>query len=90
MRLNRTPFGPEVLFLLWFFEAERFRVVEGDTYKGTLYFDPKSVRVFDPVGSDVVRAIWPEFKGFSHVKWSLNPNNYPAFEKRLTGVEGPK
>lgn len=55
-----------------FVEAERFEVLEGDTYKGALYFDPQSVKVFDPVGSDVVSAIWPEFKGFSHVKWSLD------------------
>lgn len=51
-----------------FIEAERFKGTEGDTYKGALYFDPKSVRVFDQVGSDVVSEIWPEFKGFSHVK----------------------
>jgi hypothetical protein len=26
-----------------------------NTYKGALYFDPKSVKVFDPIGSDVVK-----------------------------------
>jgi hypothetical protein len=71
-------------------EVGRFEAAEGETYKGALFFDPKSVRVFDPVGSNVVSAIWPEFKGFSHVKWSLNPKGYAAFEKKLTGVEGPK
>ena len=71
-------------------EVERFEAAEGETYKGALYFDPKSVRVFDPVGSDVVSAFWPEFKGFSRVKWSLNPKGNAAFEKKLTGVEAPK
>jgi hypothetical protein len=72
-------------------EVERFNAAEGDTYKGALYFDPQSVRIFDPVGSDVVSAIWPdEFKGFGHVKWSLNSRGYPEFERRLTGVEGPR
>jgi hypothetical protein len=71
-------------------EVEKFKAAEGATYKGALYFDPKSVRIFDPVGSNLVSAIWPEFKGFSRVKWSLEPKGYPAFEERLTGVESPK
>jgi hypothetical protein len=70
-------------------EVERFNASEGDTYKGALYFDPKTIRVFDAVGSEVVGSIWPEFKAFSHVKWSLNPRGLPAFEQGLTGVESP-
>jgi hypothetical protein len=67
--------------------VERFKTPEGGTYKGALYFDVNSIQVFDPVSADVVSAIWPEFKGFSHVKWSLNPKGYAAFEQKLKGVE---
>ena len=73
-----------------FFEAERFGEPDADGYEGALYFDVKSIRVFDPVGSDVVSKIWPEFKRFSHVKWSLNPKGYAAFQRALKHVEAPK
>jgi hypothetical protein len=58
-------------------------------YKGALWFDPKSIRTFQPVGPDEVRAIWPEFRRFGHVKQYLDPANYPAFEKQLIGVATP-
>ena len=61
-----------------------------DGYKGALYFDVKSIRVFDPIGPDVVSRIWPNFKGFSQVKWSLPPTGYAAFERELKRVEAQK
>ena len=69
---------------------ERFERPEKGTYRGALYFDVNSIRVFDPIGTEVVAAIWPEFKGFSHVKWTLDPKGLAEFERRLTGVEQPK
>jgi len=69
-----------------------YRFLEPDEdYNGALYFDPKTIRVFDKIGSDVVSRIWPEFKGFSHVKWKkLNPKRYPVFEGKLKHVRTPK
>jgi hypothetical protein len=71
-------------------EVERFHTPEKGTYWGALYFDVNSIRVFDPIGPEVVAGIWPEFKGFSHVKWTLAPKGLAEFEGKLTGVERPK
>ena len=71
-------------------DVERFKTAEKGTYNGALYFDVKSIRIFDPVGADVVSSVWPEVKRFSHVKWSLDPERYAAFEQKFTGVEKPE
>ena len=68
--------------------ATQFEKADDDGYKG--YFNFKSIRVFDPVGSDVISAIWPEFTGFGHVKQKLDPKGYAAFEQKLTGIRTPK
>lgn len=68
-------------------KGERFDTPEGGTYRGALYFYPNSIRVFDPIGPEVVAGIWPEFKGFSQVKWDLDPKGLTQFERKLTGVE---
>ena len=57
-----------------------------DGYEGSLQFEPTSIKVFDPVGEDVIREIWPEMKKFSHVRWELDAARYAVFESRLTGV----
>src|SRR5437868_3406403 len=54
-------------------EVERFDMPEKGTYHGALHFDVKSIKVFDPIGPDIVAGIWPEFKRFSHVKQRLEP-----------------
>jgi len=59
-------------------------------YGGALYFDPASIKVFDPVGPDVVRAVWPKVTRFGQAKWALDPLSYPEFERQLTGIETPK
>jgi hypothetical protein len=71
-------------------EVERFETPEKGTYRGALFFDVNSIRVFDPIGSEVVAGIWPEFKGFSHVKWALDPTGFAEFDRKLTGVKSPK
>jgi hypothetical protein len=73
-----------------FDRRERFDPPQGD-YHGALYFDPASIRVFEPVGAEVLREVWPgEFTGFSRIKQSLSPAKYPAFERRLVDVELPQ
>jgi hypothetical protein len=69
--------------------VERFKQPEHGTYWGALYFEIDSIRVFDPVGEERLRAIWPKFRRFSQAKLSLDPMGYPEFERSLTGVEAP-
>jgi len=68
-------------------DVERFATPQEGVYRGALYFDAGSIRVFDPVGSDAVVAVWPKFKRFSHVKQKLAVEGLAEFESKLTGVE---
>lgn len=72
-----------------FSRAQPFDQPDPQGYKGGLYFDAKTIKVFDPVDADGVRKIWPNFKGFSHVRQSLPLKGYPAFAQSLKGVESP-
>jgi len=65
----------------------RFPEADESGYKGTLNFDLKSIKVFDPIGAEVVSKIWPEFNGFSHAMRELDAKGYPEFEKTLTGIK---
>jgi hypothetical protein len=73
-----------------FTRRQKFEKPDEAGYKGKLYFDVKSIRVFDPVGRDVLREIWEEFNDFSQVMQKLDPAGYPEFEKKLNGVQTPK
>jgi hypothetical protein len=55
--------------------------------KGALHFEVGSIRTFEPVDAEMMRAVWPAFRAFGHVKQFLNPMRYPAFKRRLKGVE---
>jgi hypothetical protein len=54
-----------------------------------LHFDPTSFRIFDPVGAQAMRQVWPTFRAFGHAKQRLNPARYPAFIKRLKNIAVP-
>jgi len=70
--------------------CERFAEPE-DGCVGALHFDPTSVRVFDPVGADVMAEVWPrQFPGFGQAKTRLDGDRYPLFLARLTNVRAPK
>jgi hypothetical protein len=69
--------------------TERFGKAKGG-YEGALYFDARSIKIFDPIGPTDVFRIWPEFKGFGRAKWSLNPARYPTFITELLGIETAK
>lgn len=56
---------------------------------GAMHFEPRSVRVFDPVGPEVVRAVWPTFVRFGQAKHALDPAGWPAFVEQLANVRGP-
>jgi hypothetical protein len=56
---------------------------------GELHFEPDSFRTFDPLDVGAMRAIWPRFRGFGHVKQHLNPMRYGAFVRRLKSLASP-
>ncbi|ALO36131.1 hypothetical protein CMT41_16385 [Colwellia sp. MT41] len=59
-------------------------------YNGALYFDINTIKVFDPVGSELIRSIWPEeFNGFSQATTKLNEDFLSVFEEKLTGLKTP-
>lgn len=56
---------------------------------GTIYFDPASIRTFDPVDAEALRKAWPSFRAFGRVRRALNPMRYPMFKRRLKNVASP-
>src|SRR5260221_5272808 len=58
-------------------------------YAGELRFDIASIKTFDPVDAEAMRAAWPAFRAFGHVKQFLNPARYPMFKRRLKRVQAP-
>lgn len=61
---------------------ERFTEPEyhnNEKYSGAFYFEPSSITVFDPVTSNEMESIWPEFERFSRVKHKLDIKKYPQF-----------
>jgi hypothetical protein len=55
-------------------------------YRGTLHFDPSSIRTFEPLDADALRRAWPAFRAFGHVKQRLNPARLSTFERQLQRV----
>ncbi len=82
--------GGKIIAIATLTGAKRFEQPTEEGYKGWLIFDPESIEVFDPVGPDVVRKIWPAFKRFSQVQQKLDPQRYPSFTRQLAGIEGPQ
>jgi hypothetical protein len=71
-----------------FMRDERFkRPLESRS--GQLHFEPDSIRTFTPIDLDGIRAAWPRFRAFGHVKQYLNPECYPAFLKQLKQLKSP-
>jgi hypothetical protein len=56
---------------------------------GALYFDPATIRTFDPLDVEAMRKIWPSFRAFGHVRQMLNPTRYSRFKRRLKTVASP-
>ena len=71
-----------------FLRDEKFEKPVGG-YGGAMYFDPASIRTFEPLDVQAMRKAWPSFRGFGHVKQFLNPTLYRAFTKRLKHVKSP-
>jgi hypothetical protein len=83
----------------YFDNATRFN--NDPDYKGAYYFDPFSIRTFDPVSKEQMIRIWgddfidkggkehPAFERFNQTKQFLDPEKYPAFCKILRNVLEP-
>jgi hypothetical protein len=52
-------------------------------------FEVSTIMTFDPVDAEAMRAAWPAFRAFGHVKQFLNPARYPMFKRRLKRVQAP-
>ena len=64
--------------------SKRLPRPDGAGYTAVMIFDPGSIRVFAPVGAEVMKRIWPrDFSGFSHVKQKLSLG---ALEKFFAAV----
>jgi hypothetical protein len=81
-------FRARIVAMAEFVRDERFERAVKDV-RGALHFEPASIRVFDPVDAEGVRAVWPGFRNFGHVKQRLNPGRFAAFRRRLKGVRSP-
>jgi hypothetical protein len=67
-------------------EVKRFAKAQGP-YCGVLCFDPKSIKIFDPVDDEGIRRVWRSFRRFGQRKQYLRPaKNYRIFDLALTGV----
>jgi hypothetical protein len=71
-----------------FLRDEKFQRPIGG-HGGVLHFEAKSFRTFAPLDVQAMRAVWPSFRAFGHVKQSLNPTLYPLFKRRLKHVALP-
>jgi len=60
-----------------------------DEYKGAMYFDVTSIKIFDPVDASKMREAWPEFSKFSQAMPSLSASHLADFEASLTNVIEP-
>jgi hypothetical protein len=95
MGLNAPP-GTVVLFQFQariiasavFLRDEKFKRPVGGA-RGTLHFDAESIRTFDPLDIEAMRAVWPGIRPFGHVKQLLNPVRHSKFRRRLRNIEGP-
>jgi hypothetical protein len=68
--------------------VEQFSRPRRGRWHGALWFDPKSIKTFDPVDDEGIRRFWQSFKRFGQRKQYLRPaKNYCAFDLALTGVK---
>jgi HNH endonuclease len=72
-----------------FLRAERFDSPTAEGYQCGLFFDSNTIRTFEPLTADQISKVWPDFERFDHVRRSLDPANYAAFQKRLLFVRSP-
>jgi hypothetical protein len=82
-------FKGKIIASATFMRSRKFDQPDKDGYSGTLHFDVKSIRVFDPVGPESLRRCWPKFEKLNQTKQWLDPASYPLFVNGLSGVQAP-
>ncbi len=93
-----APSGTVVLFqfdrrvvasavLAW---IERYAQPDG-LYGGAMWFEPKSIRIFEPMAAEEIQRVWPEtFSGFTNAMWQLDPpDRYYGFERLQRKIAAP-
>ena len=68
--------------------VEWFDKPQGE-YRGAMYFDVPSIRVFAPISVAQMQQVWPEFSGFSNALQSLDPSGRDGFENLLATTTSP-
>lgn len=59
-------------------------------FRGVMYFDRNSIKVFEPVDADGMRLAWPNFRRFTNaMQKRLDPAQLPAFESQLRSIRYP-
>ena len=74
------------------FDHQEWFPTADNGYRGALHFVPSSIDVFEPIGPDVMRQVWPqEFEEFSRAKQTLSAEPYLALtacmENRRTTID---
>ena len=61
------------------------RTIDGVRYRGEIWFDHESIRIFKPITLDEMMDIIPEFKGFKQSKYDFNltDDQYKLLEDRI-------
>jgi 5-methylcytosine-specific restriction enzyme A len=81
-------FRARIIASATFLRDERYeKPIRGSA--GVLHFDPASFRTFAPLDLAAIRAVWPRFRAFGHVRQFLNPQMYGKFKRRLSNVKSP-
>ena len=62
-------------------------VIDGVKYRGEIWFDHESIKIFKPITLDELVEIIPEFKGFTQSKYDFNlsDDQYKLLEDRING-----
>lgn len=82
-------FKARIIALARFVRDEKFdRPTDG--FAGVMHFEVASIRTFEPWTAADLRAVWPGFRAFGHVKQFLNPGNWPEFVRLLRTVGSHK
>lgn len=67
---------------------ERFDQPDGE-FRGAMWFEPTSIRVFAPVPLATIQSVWPEVTQFGQMMWTLNGGGYLRFARFVYGVAVP-
>ena len=71
------------------FERDEKFIRPKNNHAGILHFHPNSFCIFEPIDVAKMRQAWSHFRAFGHAKQRLNPERFPAFQKKLKDIRPP-